>query len=284
MHARSIATCFLLGACLLWSQASPQRIVIKTGNLQLTAQDLEGAKQAAAGSKLQIIDSEAPPDTSSAGLWVADQYVVELLLAEQAIRDHLDQAAAYPRQGTALERANWLSSAELKKINETPIASEEIQRYYAAHASEFERVEVHAAGIRKRTSATAPGLPANEATERAAAIQKAFEDHVDFQRIAAQFALPGVVVVDSRVIERGEFPPDAEQQVFTAKDADILNAESTGDDIVIVQVVRHLRPAVQEVSPVIESAVRTEKLQTLLKNLRKNTRTSVDKKYFNAGP
>ena len=263
------------------------RVVVRVGDQRLTIGDIESDRDAAVDyedgssgrAELGSVDSgENLPDPAVRA--VAHQYVLWLLLATAAIRDGLDHSSGFPVQGTTMERVDWLARTEYHKVRREAVTRSGVADYYASHSREFERAEINTAGIRL----AAGGLSPDQARSRASAIRKALETGTGVGQVAAQYNVPGVVLVKSQIVQRGEWPPEMEERVFHLHDGEILQPDDAEETIVLIQMVRHIHPPLAEVSASIEARLRGAGLQKLVDGIEKNTAVWIDGNYFGAGP
>jgi peptidyl-prolyl cis-trans isomerase C len=262
------------------ASAPPDKVVIKVGDQQVTVADFDFLLHSLNAQDQKTIATQGRQP-------LVDQYVLTLMLEQQAVRDRLDVTPEFRRQ-EALERAQRLAQAEYAKIaQDVQVTPQEISQYYQAHPDDFEQLAVRQIGIRKKAEgATAPGLSAEEAKTRAEAIRKALAAGTDPQKVAKDFAVPNVVFVDpqERNIQRGKLSPELEQAWFKLKDGEVSEPLDTPQSLGFVQVVRHVHMELKDASPQVESVLRQQKLQARIAELKKATAVWSDQDYFKAPP
>ncbi len=265
------------------SPVPPDKVVVKVGDRQVTAADVDF-----------LIHTLSPQDQQSIATQgkgaLGNQYIQMLLLEQQALRDHLDTTPDFRRE-EQFERARRLATAEYQKMAaEMKVSPEEISQYYAAHPSDFDKVEVRQVGIRVKPAgakADTPGLSLEEAKARAEEIRKALGDPgADPQKVAKQFAVPNVVFIDpqNRTVERTQLPPDLADAIFKLKDGEISATKETPQSVFFVQVAKHVHPEVKDVSSSIEGLLRQEKLTSALTEMKSKTTVWSDEEFFKAPP
>jgi hypothetical protein len=267
------------------------KVVVRAGDQSLTVSDIKSDPDAeldyeqGSNSRLEVprIDtstSAMDPGTRA----VARQYALRLLLASAALHDGLDHAPGFPAQASFIERINWLAKNELKKMNSAPVPRAEIEAYYAAHSADFETAEINTAGIRLADSPGAKGLSPDEARSRAHDIRRDLEKGMGGVQVAALYYVPGVVLVRSQILQKGDWPPDMAERVFSLKDGAFLEIDDAEGAVVLIHMVRHIHPPLAEVSSIVESRVRAERLQHILDDIDAKSPAWVDESYFGAGP
>ncbi|HEV2492955.1 MAG TPA: peptidylprolyl isomerase [Terriglobia bacterium] len=263
------------------STATPEdKVVIKVGDQQVTAGDIDF-----------VVGTLNPQDQKSLATEgkgsLASRYIDILVLEEQALRDHLDGTPEF-RRAQNMERAQLLAQAEYQKLaGETKVSPDEINQYYTAHASEFERVEVRQVAVRVKPAgakADTPGLSLADAKARAEEIRKALAaPGADAQKIEKQYAVANeVFITPSRTFERAQLPGALADQIFKLKDGEISDTKETPQSVYFVQALKHVHADMKEVSPNIEGTLRQEKLTTAMNALKNKTTVWSDEEYFKA--
>jgi hypothetical protein len=258
-------------------QFKPDQVVLKIGNHEVTFDDLESILQSVAGSTQRQMRTQGRKS-------VVDDYVLMEVLSQQASSHHLDELPEYRRQMN-MARLRWLAQAEYRNItNETKVTPEEISQYYSAHSPDFEEVELRQVTIRKRlpgAAASVLGLPGEEAMAKAEAVRKALEGGSDPKKVAEDFKMPNVVLIDiePRKVRHGQLSRPQEEEVFKLKDGEFSSNRDDAQALYFMQVVKHNQPALKEVSKEIEAKLREQKITLSLENLKKAARIWMDPAY-----
>ncbi|PYV26782.1 MAG: hypothetical protein DMG24_06250 [Acidobacteria bacterium] len=256
------------------------KVVIKVGSQQVTAADFDFLFQTLNAQDQKTLATQGKQP-------LADQYILTLVLEQQALRDHLDATADFRRQ-EELGRAQRLAQAEYEKMaHDIQVNPQETKQYYDAHASDFDELAVRQVGIRKKgggAQGDAAGLSPQDAKARAEEIRKALAAGTDPKKVAQDFAIPNVVLVDTqeRNIQRGQLPADLDAAFFKLKDGDLSEPVETPQSIAFVQVVRHVHPELKDASSQVETAIRQQKLQAKIAELKHQTPIWADQSFFTA--
>ncbi|MGB7593727.1 MAG: peptidylprolyl isomerase, partial [Terriglobia bacterium] len=199
--------------------SSPDKIVLKVGDESVTRGEVDGFIQ---GLSPQVQRTLATQGRRSLG----DEYVLMLILSQDAVRHHLDSTPAF-HQMLALRRRQLLATTAYQEImRQSVVTPEETGKYFAAHQGEFEEVRIHQVVIRKKPEGAkegTPGLTAEEAKNRAEEIRKALSSGDDPKKVAEQFQAANVVRVDAEpfAVRRGSMRPDMEKAAFELKDGQV---------------------------------------------------------------
>lgn len=262
------------------ASSSPEKVVIKVGDEQVTEADLQFL--------MGTLNPQAQQSVATQGRRsVGDQYALMILLSQEALRDHLDSSPRF-RQQMALQRVQLLAQAEYQNLtSQVKVNPEEISQYYSTHQAELEQAQVRRFIIRKRPEGAkegTPGLGPQEARARADSIRKAFAAGRSVKDVAQDFKGSSDVFIDteSQTIRRGQLPRDMDKAAFQLKDGELSDPMDTPQALVFLQVVRRRRPELKEVSGKIDSTLRQQKVETALTNLKKKTTIWMDEEYFKA--
>jgi DNA-binding transcriptional regulator YdaS (Cro superfamily) len=218
---------------------------------------------------------------------LGDQYATLLVLEQRALAEHLDSSPAVVRQ-LAMHRRQLLAEAAYTEIaRQAAVAPEETSQYYTAHPDEFEQVKIRQVFIRKRAEgapAGAKGLPLAEARSRAEAVRKELLAGTDPKKVAEQFQVPDVVIIDAepREVGRATLRPEMQKAASQLKDGEISEVFDLPQVLVFFQVVAHRTPELKEVSAQIENTLRQKKIEAALAELRKEAHIWTDDAYFAA--
>jgi peptidyl-prolyl cis-trans isomerase C len=216
---------------------SKDKVVLKVGSQQVTESEFESVV-ASLGPQAQRAVSEQGPRP------IGEEYALMLALAARAEGDHLDASPDVKRE-LAFERMKAMAQAEYTKLaQETTISPDDINKYYTAHATEFDQAEVREFLVRKKAAgapASAPGMTEDAAKAKIDEIRKAVVPGADIQKIAKQFGVPNVVIIDTqtRTVHKGQLKPEFEKSVFDVKDGDVTPTVDDPAADVFLQVVSH---------------------------------------------
>ncbi len=260
--------------------ASPDKVVMKVGDESVTQGQLE-----------VIINSLNPQAQKSLSVQgrrpLGDQYVMIILLSQDAISHHLDSTPAF-QHALAMARHQLLAQAAYQELaRQSVVTPEDISKYFAAHQSDFEEAKVRQVAIRVRPEGAkegTPGLTAAEAKSRAEEIRKALSTGNDPKKVAEQFQVAGTVRVDAEpsVVRRGSMRADMEKAAFELKEGQISDVFDFPQSLVFFQAVSHTTPTLKDASSQIETTLRQQKVNNTLDELKKKTNIWMDDAYFAA--
>ena len=258
-------------------QFKPDQVVLKIGSHEITFEDLESMMQGVTGPIERQMRTQGRKS-------VVDDYILMEVLSQQAVSHHLDELPEFRRQMN-MARLRWLAQAEYRNItNEAKVTTEEISQYYSGHLPDFEELELRQVTIRKRppgAAASVLGLPAEETLAKAEAMRKALESGSDPKKVAEDFKMPNVVLIDvePRKVRHGQLPRAQEEEVFKLKDGEFSSNRNDAQALYFIQVIKHNQAELKEVSKEIEVGLREQKITLLLENLKKVARVWMDPAY-----
>ena len=253
-----------------------ERVVLKVGNLQLTQADFE----------TMIGDLEAqqgPADLSRRTL--GENFVQLFMLSQQAVTDHLDSSPEVVRQ-LALDRAQILSNAEFARLkNEAKPTPEEISAYYSAHLADYDTVDMRRVFIwsSNEGSKDGHGLSPQQAKALADAVRHAYASGGDAVKVIQDTphgAQDVVFDAEPLTFQRGELPTKLSEAAFALKQGEWTELNDAPGTYVFLQMVKHGRRDLKEVSPQIEKKLQAKKLRQELDGLKKNAGIWMDEEYF----
>jgi peptidyl-prolyl cis-trans isomerase C len=260
--------------------ASPNKVVMKVGNEQVTQADLDyliGTLNPQTRKSLEEQGRRA----------LGNQYAMLLLLSQQALSQHLDTSPTFQRE-MAMQRRQILAQTEYKELlrTSTPTPAE-VSQYFSAHLSDYEEAIVREAVVLKKqpdAKDDTPGLSPEEAMAKAEAIRKALVAGTDPKKVAEQFDVPNVVRVDpeTRTVRRGTLRPEMEKAVLEMKPGDVSKVFDLPQALVVIQLQARRNPELKDVSAEIENTLRQEKVKTALENMKKSANIWMDESYFSA--
>ena len=239
------------------------RVVLKVGDVQVTKEEFE--------SRIRDIEpghaEEGASDKDRQRL--GDDYASVLMLSQQALAKHLDASPEVARQ-LEIARMQVLSDAEFATLmQQAQPTFAEVSEYYAAHASDYEEVQVRRLFVwKERENSKVAPLTSQAARARAEQIRKAYATGTDVKKISADLtkADDGMLDADPLTLTRGELSPQMQKVAFSLKEGEWSEVEDTPARLLLIQLVKRDRQQLGEVSsahrkatagPENASAVRT---------------------------
>ncbi len=124
----------------------PEKVVLKVGNQQFTK------------AQLDAVIGSLPPQAQQAlavqgKKQFGDYYELMVLLSKQATTLHLDQSPEFERK-LAFQKQQLEAQMAMSEL--TKITPEDIEKYYQAHASDFEEISVRQIVVRKKPPEAKP--------------------------------------------------------------------------------------------------------------------------------
>ena len=251
-----------------------EKVVIKVGNLQLTQSDFESLLAT-------LEEQQGPADLSRRA--IGENYASLLMLAQEAISNHLDSSPEVIRQ-LAIDRNQILSNAEFAKLkNQAKPTAEEISAYFSAHGGDYDVVELRRLFVWQNNTGSKDekGMSPQDAQALIAAVRQAFASGGDAANLVQG---KKDVLLDAQPIpfQRGELPAKLNEAAFGLQAGQWGVVEQTPDALVLIYVVKRYRRDLREVSPVIEKKLQSQKLRSQLEDLKKTTGLWLDEQYFGA--
>jgi peptidyl-prolyl cis-trans isomerase C len=260
------------------STPSPDKVVLKVGDEQITQADLDFL--------LTNLGSQVQQTISTQGRRpIGERYALMLVLSQQAINDHLDSTSSF-RQQAALQRRQMLAQAEYQHLmGHTPVSPDEIGQYYSTHPTEFDEVEVRQIVVRKKSEGAKEGtlgLAPQEARTRLEEIRKALVAGTDAKKVVQDLSDPKNIQIDTspRTVRRGQLLPALDKAAFELKDGEFSEIVEVPQALVLLQVVAHRRAEQKDVSAQIENSLRQQKLDAAVTDLKKKAAIWMDEDYF----
>ncbi|SPE22454.1 exported hypothetical protein [Acidobacteriia bacterium SbA2] len=258
--------------------ASPDKVVLKVGDQSVTEGQIEKA--------IHALPPQAQNSLARQGKKpFGDEYVLMLLLSQEALSNHLDQTADY-KETLALTRLKMLAQAEYQQIAQKVVVTpEETSKYFATHQNDFEELQVLQVTVRKKPEGSkegTPGFSPDEAKARAEEIRKAFIAGQDPKQVAEKFQIANIIRVDSQpfAVRRGQMRADFEKAVFDLPAGQVTELFDFGTALGFVKVVSHQPGDLKGATPKIESTLRQQKINSALDALKVNAKIWVDDAYF----
>jgi hypothetical protein len=259
-------------------------VIIKVGGVKVTQAEYEAE---IGDIEPKVVDPDKAEAAGKDRRKFGDDYASVLMLSQQAVANHLDSSPDV-RQKLEVARLQILSDAQFAKLmSQTKPSSAELSRYYEAHLSEFDRVQLRRLFIWKvgAGSKNTRGLPAEDAKARAAAILQASSSGGDPVKLAQIFQDSDTGIFDAQPLTfvRGQLPATMDKAAFTIKPGQWAEAEDTPDHLILVYLVARDREPLPDVTSQIEKLVQGDKMQVKLDELKKKTGIWLDESYFGSG-
>jgi parvulin-like peptidyl-prolyl isomerase len=144
--------------------------------------------------------------------------------------------------------------------------------------------------VRKRppNAQTSPGLSPEEAKTRAEAIRKELLAGTDLKKVAEDFkvTIPSdpkqdtIIQTEPQSVRRGGMRPEMEKAAFALKDGEYSEIFDLPQAQVILQVTGHKTAELPEVTPQIEQALKKQKIDIAMAEIKKKTTVWMDDQYF----
>jgi hypothetical protein len=259
------------------ASSDADRVVLKVGDIQVTKEEFE--------SRIRDIEpghaEEGAPDKDRQRL--GDDYASVLMLSQQALAKHLDSSPEVARQ-LEIARLQVLSDAEFATLmQQAQPTFAEVSQYYAAHASDYDEVQIRRLFIWKQreNSKPAPVMTSQVARAKADQIRKACASEAAAKKISADLSKSEEGMLDSNPLtfKRGEFP-QIEKVALSLKEGEWSEVEDTPARLLLIQLVKRDRQQLGQVQSRIEKQLQDQKMQALLNDLKKNAGIWMDEKYF----
>ena len=260
------------------ASSDADRVVLKVGDVQVTKQEFE--------SRIRDIEpghaEEGAPDKDRQRL--GDDYASVLMLSQQAVAKHLDSSPEVARQ-LDIARMQVLSDAEFASLmQQAQPTFAEVSQYYAAHASDYDEVQIRRLFIWKQrdNSKSAPVLTSQDARAKAEQIRKAYASGTDVKKLSGDLTKSEQGILDPNPLTflRGELSLQMEKVALSLKEGEWSEVEDTRARLLLIQLVKRDRQQLGQVSAHIEKQLQDQKMQTLLNDLKKNAGIWMDEKYF----
>jgi peptidyl-prolyl cis-trans isomerase C len=261
------------------AKSSPQKVVIKVGDTQVTQADVDYLIGSLSPQVRQAVVTRGRKP-------VGDEYAMMLLLSQKAHDEHLDAEPAVQKK-LALEKLQTLAQEEYQKLAEgIQVSPDEVSTYFAAHKSDFpEEAQFREFVVRKKAAdakADDPGLSATEAKTRLAEIQKTVEAGTDMDAVAKKFDVPNTVMVNPKpvTVRKGEMIPALDKVAFDLQPNQFSAPVDTAQAVVLFQLLSRHQPDLKTVTPQIEENLRQEKLHATLDAIKAKANIWMDPDYF----
>jgi hypothetical protein len=283
-HSPNSATASGMATPVSTQNAAPaaERVVLKVGDAQVTQADFES----------RIRDLEPQGDAEREGAKeqdkdrrrLGDDYASVLMLSQQAVADHLDSSPEVIRQ-LLIARLQVLSDAEFANLmSQAKPTTEEIDKYYSAHLSDYDRVDIRRLFIWKQrdNAKDAPVLSSQAARAAADRIRQAYSAGTSEQKLADDLRKSGEGMFDPQPLTfpRGELSGQMEKVAFALKAGEWSEVQDTAASLLLIQLVKRDRQPLKEVSSTIENELQGKNMEARLVELKKKAGIWMDEQYF----
>jgi parvulin-like peptidyl-prolyl isomerase len=218
----------------------------------------------------------------------ADNLVRMILLSQEARRRKLDESPAFKTQ---MMFQNWNVLAGLaydQMGKDAAVGPADIQTYYDAHKSEFERVKGRHILIRAQGSPlpVRPGqkdLPEADALAKAQDLRKKIEAGADFAELAraeSDDTTSGPLGGDLGFFGRNQMVPPFEEAAFAMKAGELSQPVKSPFGYHIIKLEAREAKSLEEMKPEIEKRLRPEMAQKMMTDLQTKTPTVLDPEFF----
>lgn len=285
-HSPNSATASGMATPASTQNAAPaaERVVLKVGDAQVTQADFESrihdlepqgdAEQEGAKEKEQDKDRRR----------LGDDYASVLMLSQRAVADQLDSSPEVSRQ-LLIARLQVLSDAEFASLmSQAKPTTEEIDKYYSAHLSDYDRVNIRRLFIWKQrdNAKDAPVLSSQAARAAAEKIRQAYSAGTSEQKLADDLRKSGEGMFDPQPLTfpRGELSGQMEKVAFSLKEGEWSEVQDTPASLLLIQLVKRDRQPLKEVSLTIENELQGKNMEARLVELKKKAGIWMDEQYF----
>jgi len=259
----------------------PDRVVIKIGDLQITAAEFD--------QMIDTLPENMRPIARGGGRkQFAENLVRMLVLAQEGRRRKIDERPAYQTQKMFAESnmLAGLTQEDLKK--NAQIEETEVRQYWEKHRLEFERVRVRHVLIRMHGSPlpVTPGqadLSEAEALAKAQEVRKRIlngEDFADVVRAESNDTETLNTGGDMGFIHRGQRLPSFEEAAFALKVGEVSEPVKTEFGYHIIRVEAKESKTFEEVRPELERKMRPEWAQRTIEELATKSGAALDPEFF----
>jgi parvulin-like peptidyl-prolyl isomerase len=208
-----------------------------------------------------------------------------LLLYERAMGEHLDATPAVQRE-VAMGRLRTIAQAEYQHlVEQITVTPEEEDAFYKANLQNLEERDIREVAVIRKPkggAANALGLDDDVARERAETIHKALVSGADPAKLIQDYAIANTVLIDAKPnrIRRGQLIGTLDKPAFELKDGEVSGVVEAPQAFVFIQVVGRHTPELKEVTPEIENALRQQKMNAQMQQLRQAAAIWMDDQYF----
>ncbi len=216
---------------------------------------------------------------------LGDQFALMMMLEQRARNHQLDSSPDFLRHLAFQKRQLLAQAAYEELVKEATVSPEAASQYYTSHPTEFNELRIRQVLIRKHPGGAKdnePGLTAEEAQARADAVRKALSSGTDVKKVAQEFQVPNVVLIDEepRTVRQDSLRPEMEKAAAELKDGGLSENFDLGQAVVFFQLLGHRRADLKDVTPEIENTLRQKKIEAAIADIKKNSTVWMDEQYF----
>lgn len=258
---------------------SPDRVVLKVGNTEVTDSEIESLFNQLLGSRKLKLNSEGKQH-------IAELYTRMVVLSQLAVNEHLDASPALKFR-IEMERKKLLAEAEYTKLQAaTAVSPEAVTHYYADHESDYDTADVRELLVRKETidsDGNESGLSPQEAKTKAESVRKELQSGKSPEEVAEDFAEGNnVILVDrkTKTLRRTQMVPALAKATFGTKEGQVTEPVDTPDALLVVLVLKHGHLSQQDVTHEIEKKLEQAQIDSKLDELKTKAGIWMDPDYF----
>jgi peptidyl-prolyl cis-trans isomerase C len=259
----------------------PDQVIITVGDQKITAAQFD---QIISSLPAQFQANARGPARKQ----FADNVVHVLVLAQEGKKRKLDETAAYKIQ-TMFQNANMLAALAYDQLGkDVHLDDAEVQKYFATHKAEFERVHarhilIRAAGSPLPVRAGQKDLTDAEALAKAQEIRKKIEGGADFAALAREESDDtgsGSNGGDLGFFGHNQMVPPFEEAAFAMKAGELSQPVKTPFGYHIIKVEERDAKTLEDLKPEIEKRLRPEQAQKQMEELQKKANVQLDPTFF----
>ena len=263
------------------------KVVIAIGDLKITARDTE-----------KMLENFPPPQrtfySGSGKRQLADYIVNSTLLTNEAEKRHLDQSEEVKLRLKLARDSILMYAARQELQKEMTATAEEAQKFLDDNITKYEearvrRIVIQAPFSLPNSGAAGAEAPASneEARAKAEEIRKKLIEGADFEEMAAKSStdpLSSGKGGDLGYIRRGTknhiIVPPLEQLIFSMPVGSLSEVQTTALGYEIVKVEDRRKPKIEDIRKEVETDLRNQKYENLLKEMRSRLKVQIDEEYF----
>ena len=267
------------------SKPDPSKVVLTIGDIKVTAAEFEETLSAMPPQYQQ--QARSGPGRRA----FAEQYIQLRLLADQAVKDKLDQSEKVKKQ-IAFSNMSVYASAMFQSIEDNAkVDDAAIEKYYNDHKAEYDVVKarhilVHVKGAPGPAPNGKPELSDAEALDKAKAIRDRLVKGEDFAMLASAESDDSSASNGGSLGEfgKGMMVPPFEQAAFALKIGEISEPVKSPFGYHIIKIEDRRTKPLAEVKASIAAKLKPELARETLDNMRKGASVQIDDSYFGPPP
>ncbi len=279
-----LCLCSVLGAQTLAppTPLNPETVVITIGQEKITRAQFEDILKGLPEQVRQMADS--PEGRRN----IAKQLAELKAMAQEARRRKLEETPKF-RQDIALQMDQMLASAVMADMMEkNPIPETLSKKYFADHADEYSSIDARHILIRFQGSPVPvrpdhKDLTEEESLGAAKAVLQKIKAGGDFAALAkteSDDTQSGAMGGDLGIFSKEQMVGEFADAAFVLKDGEVSEPVKTQFGYHIIQVKKHVTKTFEEMKDEIESKLKPEHAQGLVKAVQDKAAIVIDEGYF----